>query len=66
VLAAVFALRRWATFESPLTQLVAAALVAGGVALPVLLAIPAGRRALHDAGQVLLILKRGRPEPARG
>jgi O-antigen/teichoic acid export membrane protein len=66
VLAAVFALRRWAPFESPLTQLVTAALVAGGVALPVLLAIPAGRRALHDAGQVLLILKRGRPAPARG
>ena len=66
VLAAVFALRRWAPFESPLSQLVAAALVAGAVALPVLLAIPAGRRALRDAGQVLLILKPGRSAPARG
>jgi hypothetical protein len=66
VLAAVFALRQWSPFANPLTQLIAAALVAGAVALPVLLAIPAGRRALQDAGQVLLILRRGRPAPARG
>jgi PST family polysaccharide transporter len=66
VLAAVYGLRRWAPFTSPLPQLVAAAAVAGVVALPVLFAIPAGRRALRDAGQVLLILKPGRSEPARG
>jgi O-antigen/teichoic acid export membrane protein len=66
VLAAVYALRRWAPFTNPVSQLVAAALVAAAVALPVLLAIPAGRRALRDAGQVLLILRRGRPVPARG
>ncbi|MBV8857715.1 MAG: lipopolysaccharide biosynthesis protein [Acidobacteria bacterium] len=66
VLAAVYGLRQWAPFESALPQLVAAAAVAGLVALPVLFAIPAGRRALRDAGQVLLILKPGRSEPARG
>jgi PST family polysaccharide transporter len=66
VLAAVFALRRWAPFASPLPQLVAAALVACVVALPVLLAIPAGRRALRDVGQVLLFLKPGRSATARG
>lgn len=66
VLAALFGLRQWALFTSPLAQLAAAALVAGVVAPTVLLAIPAGRRALRDAGQVLLILKPGRSEPARG
>jgi O-antigen/teichoic acid export membrane protein len=66
VFVAVFALRQWAPFASPLPQLMAATLVAGVVALPVLLAIPAGRRALRDMGQVLLILKPGRSAPARG
>jgi O-antigen/teichoic acid export membrane protein len=66
VLAAVFGLRRWAPFTSPVSELIAAALIAGAVALPVLFAIPAGRRALRDAGRVLLILKPGRSEPARG
>jgi O-antigen/teichoic acid export membrane protein len=65
VLAALFALRRFAVFESPAAQLALAALVAGAVALPVLLAIPAGRRALCDAGRVLSVLKGGRSEPAR-
>ncbi|HEX8148895.1 MAG TPA: lipopolysaccharide biosynthesis protein [Pyrinomonadaceae bacterium] len=66
VLAALYGLRQWAFFTNPLSQLGAAAVVAGAVAVPVLFAIPAGRRALRDAGQVLLILKPGRSAPARG
>lgn len=66
VLAALYAFRQWALFTNPVSQLAAAAVVAGAVAVPVMLAIPAGRRALHDAGKVLLILKPGRSAPARG
>jgi O-antigen/teichoic acid export membrane protein len=53
VLAAVFGLRWWAQALKPLTGLLVSLPVGLGAALLVFLLIPAGRRALHDAKDIL-------------
>lgn len=60
VLAALFLFRRSGVIVSPIAGLVAAIGIAGVVALLVLYAIPAGRRALLDFGAVAAIVLRKR------
>jgi PST family polysaccharide transporter len=58
VLLALFVLRRSVVIVNPLVGLAASLVIATAVALLFLSAIPAGRRALRDFGQVAAIMLR--------
>ena len=58
VLLALFVFRQWALVTNPLKGLAIASVIAFGVTLLVLIAIPAGRRALQDVGRSIAALSR--------